>query len=88
MLSVRGGNEDNTVEALLSTTLVSDHLLLLPPLRLKFSIQKLSLATAPVNKCDHFCDYPKPFLLKPLQATTLGAEEIGQTVVKEFVQDN
>ena len=40
-------------------------------------IQKLSLAAAPVSDCNHYWDYPKPF-----------AEEIGQTVVKEIVQDN
>ena len=45
--------------------------------------------TALVSDCDHFWDYPKSFVLKPLQATTQtkSAEEIGQTVVKEFVQD-
>ena len=45
--------------------------------------------TAPLSDWDHFWDYPKSFVLKPLQATThtQGAEEIGQAVVEEFVQD-
>ena len=53
-----------------------------------FSVQKLSLATAPVSDCDHFWDSQNPLSLslykRPLR---LGSEEIGQTVVKEFLQD-